>query len=244
MPSWTYCPECKYLIIDLSAPCPSCGAAIPASAASPAAPGAHHEGGERKKISKRTIVGILLVVIVVLAAGGGFYYFQSQGNERAEAEAIRIEQERIARLAQERAAAVSVAVTGPEVQNALSARPIRASYIMARLNNVGGMLQGVFSQANIDMIAPLVPPDELNILRVAAEFASQIPAESMAFIFGVEKTGDITPFFQLAASMPESVRPELNRMAAGEATSLDIVTLLLGRGALPFAASVDVTSNH
>jgi len=237
------------LIVDFSVPCPSCGVTVPAaSSPPPTSTEQYRDDGDNgnKRGSKRILAAILGVVIILLAAGGGFYYFQTQrsSRERAEAEAIRIEQERLARFAQERAAAVPVAVAGPEVQNALSARPEKVSYIMARLNDVGGMLRGVFSQANIDMIAPLVPPDALNQLSVAAAFASQIPAESLAFVFGVDKTDGITPFFQLAMSMPESVRPELDRMAAGEATPIDIVTLLLGRAALPFASFMEVASNH
>ena len=150
----------------------------------------------------------------------------------------------MARLAQDRRAAVSAAIPGPAVQNALSARPAGASYITARLNDVGGMLRQVFSPANVDILAPLVPPAQLNEFRVMAALASQIPAESLAFVLGFEKTDDITPFFQFAISVPDSVRPELDRMAAGEATPIDITTLLLGRGGLPFAGLVEVISNH
>ena len=152
MPSWTYCPECRYLIVDLSAPCPSCGAAIPAAAASVAAPRASREGGERKKFSKRTIAVILFAVIVVLAAGGGFYYFQSLQRERAELEAIRIEQERIARLALERAEQERIARL--EQERIEQERQERITVERAENNGPANVLQVSAGAANINLPIP------------------------------------------------------------------------------------------
>ena len=120
-------------------------------------------------------------------------------------------------------------------QYALSTRPDESFYVSARLDDLSGILQEVFSQTNVDLAASLMSRGDAENFRIAATFASQIPAKSIAFVLGFEKATEV-PFFQLAISMPDSARPELDRVARGEATMVDIVTLLMGKAGLVFAS--------
>ena len=116
MAGFVKCPECKYLVIDLRAPCPSCGAYVPAPAqvAPPVEPIPYHEQTQhhddsRKGPSRKTIAIMLCAVILVVAVGAGVYYWQIR-QERAALEAERaaqerIEQQRAAMIEQERLAA-------------------------------------------------------------------------------------------------------------------------------------------
>jgi hypothetical protein len=119
--------------------------------------------------------------------------------------------------------------------DAISKRSANDMYAVLSMNNVNGLLQEIFSPANIAMFTPLLEPDQVQGVNIAAGFASQIPANTLVIAAGM--TNEMMPFVQVAASMPASVRSKLDRIADGTATGPDIVTLLLGDAALIFAAA-------
>lgn len=116
---------------------------------------------------------------------------------------------------------------------ALSARPADSVYSVARFDDLSWLLQNVFSMSNIEMVASLVGPEEAQGVRLVGSFASQIPARSLAIVSGA--TADEGPFMQAAALMPESLRPRMARVADGSASGVDLITLLLGEGAMMLA---------
>ncbi|MDR2522235.1 MAG: hypothetical protein LBC93_00810 [Synergistaceae bacterium] len=120
-----------------------------------------------------------------------------------------------------------------EPQDALSARSAKSIYLSFRLDNLNGLLQKIFSPANIEMVASVASPERAQAIRLIGSFASQIPARSVAFAAGSAENGE--PFLQIAASMPPQVRPKLDLIAKGTAKGEDIVTLLLGDAALMFS---------
>jgi hypothetical protein len=125
-------------------------------------------------------------------------------------------------------------------QEALSARPEASIYFAARIDDLGGALQSIFSPANIEMLTSLASPEDAQEIRLMANLASQIPAESVAFIggAGVEGNKEI-PFVQVAISVPERLQPKLDLVAQGKAKAEDVVTLLLGDAALLFAQELN-----
>jgi hypothetical protein len=123
-----------------------------------------------------------------------------------------------------------------EPETALSARPSAFFYLTARFDDFGGMLRDIFSPANIEMLASLLPGEESQPFRLMASMASQIPAKSVALLGGM--TADETPFLQVAASMPDSARPKLDRVASGKASPEDLTTLVLGEGGLLLAGGI------
>ena len=122
-----------------------------------------------------------------------------------------------------------------EPQDALSARSAKSIYLSFRLDDLNGLLQKIFSPANIEMVASVASPERAQAIRLIGSFASQIPARSVAFVAGSAENGEL--FLQIAASMPPQVRPKLDLIAKGTAKGEDIVTLLLGDAALMFSGS-------
>ncbi|MDR3230330.1 MAG: hypothetical protein LBT65_02735 [Synergistaceae bacterium] len=122
-------------------------------------------------------------------------------------------------------------------EDALSARPDESIYLSARVDDPGGMLRHIFSRDNVDMLASLMPPQELQGLQLVASVVAQIPVKSLALAVGT--TADETPFLQIAASMPPEQQAKLDRVAAGKADAADVVTLLLGEGGLLLAAGIN-----
>ena len=119
--------------------------------------------------------------------------------------------------------------------DALSARPANSVYTVARFDDLSWILQNIFSMSNIEMLASLVGPEEAQGVRLVGSFASQIPARSLAIASGA--TADGGPFMQAAALMPESLRPRMARVADGSASGVDLITLLLGEGAMMLAVA-------
>ena len=119
-------------------------------------------------------------------------------------------------------------------EDALSARPAESVYSVVRVADLSGLLQSIFSPASIEMLASSARPEYAQTIRLIASLVSQIPAESVAIISGM--TINEEPFLQIAASMPDSLRPQLNRVADGTASGIELITLLLGDGGLMLAA--------
>jgi len=130
----------------------------------------------------------------------------------------------------------------PDVQDALSARPTESFYMTARVDDIGGAFREIFSQTNVDLLASLIPHSDTDQLRIAATIAYQIPAKSAALVLGFENKD--LPFFQLAVSVQEDLKPELDRVEKGEATPTDIATLLMGKAGLQFAGSIGASSSQ
>ncbi|GHV48597.1 hypothetical protein FACS1894204_12950 [Synergistales bacterium] len=120
-----------------------------------------------------------------------------------------------------------------EPQDALSARVKEPIYITARMDDLGGTLREIFSISNIEMFASLAEPQDAQQLRFFAGMASQVPIKSVAFAAGV--TSDIVPFFQIAVSYPDSLKPKLDLVASGKATQEDLAALILGDSGAAFA---------
>ncbi|MCL2010840.1 MAG: hypothetical protein FWG71_09915, partial [Synergistaceae bacterium] len=121
-------------------------------------------------------------------------------------------------------------------EDALSARPAESVYTAARVDDLSGLLREIFSPAHTELATPLLGEEQAQIMSVVAGVATQTPAKSIAVALGM--AADMEPFAQVAVSMPDSVRPQLDRVADGSATPVDIVTLLLGDAGMMFAATV------
>ena len=117
-------------------------------------------------------------------------------------------------------------------QDAISARPAESVYTVLRVDDLNGLMQYVFSPANVEMVASVLKPEQAGLVGLAASLASQIPAKSAAVASGMTAEG---PFMQVAVSIPASDRPKLDKVADGSADGADIITLLLGDGAEMFA---------
>ena len=117
-------------------------------------------------------------------------------------------------------------------QDALSARPAESVYTVLCINDLSGLLQDIFSQSNLDLVMPLIPPDEADGIKMIAAIASQVPAKSVLISAGMANTG---PFVQGAISIPASARSKLDKVADGSATGAEIFTLLAGEGGMMFA---------
>ena len=117
-------------------------------------------------------------------------------------------------------------------QDALSVRPAESIYTVLCVNDLSGVLKEIFSQANLDMVIPLVPPDEAEGIKMIAGIASQIPAKSVLISAGMSMSG---PFVQAAVSIPASLRKNLDSVAKGDASPGDLFTLLAGEGGMMFA---------
>ena len=129
--------------------------------------------------------------------------------------------------------AFSSAAPALSPEDALSARGAESVYTVMRVDDLSGLLQDIFSPGNIEMVASMVEPGDAQTVRLIASFVSQIPAKSVVIVSGI--TADMEPFMQIAASMPASVRPKLDRVADGTASGVELITLLLGDGAMMLA---------
>ena len=127
---------------------------------------------------------------------------------------------------------ISSAASALPPEDALSARPAESVYTVMRIDDLNGLLQYVFSPANVEMMTSLANQEQAQIVGLVAAFAAQIPAKSVVIASGMAENG---PFVQAVVSMPSSVRPKLDKVADGSATNIDIVTLLLGDAGMMFA---------
>jgi len=128
--------------------------------------------------------------------------------------------------------ALSSAALAFQPQDALSARPVESFYTVLCIDDLNGLLQNVFSPANIEMVKSLVEPEQVELVALVADFATQLSAKSLLVAVGM---ADMGPFMQTAVLMPAAVRPKLDKVADGSATGIDIVTLLLGENGAVFA---------
>ena len=124
--------------------------------------------------------------------------------------------------------AVSSVASALPPRDALSARGAESVYVVAGIDDLSGLLQGIFSPVNIEMVASIVDLEDAQTVRLIGSFVSQVPARSVAFASGVTAEGS---FVQVAASLPDSVRLKLNRVADGSASGEELITLLFGDGA-------------
>ena len=122
---------------------------------------------------------------------------------------------------------------------ALSARGDDSIFWTARIGDLGGMLRGVFSPGNVEMLTSVMPPEEAQGVRLVGSMVAGIPVKSVAFNAGSMADGQ--PFFQVAASMSPAQQAKLDLVAAGKASPEDIVTLVLGDGGLLLATAVQAT---
>jgi hypothetical protein len=127
----------------------------------------------------------------------------------------------------------SFSASALQPEHAISTRPADSFYTMMRVDDLNGLLQYIFSPANVAMLTPFLPQDQVQALSLAASFASQIPAKTVIVAAGMTNAG---PFAQCAVSMPDTARPKLDKVADGSATGIDLVTLLLGDAGMMFAA--------
>ncbi|MDR1650133.1 MAG: hypothetical protein LBR71_07710 [Synergistaceae bacterium] len=125
-----------------------------------------------------------------------------------------------------------------EPQDALIARPKESFYVTLRMNDLSGILRNLLSPANIELIASLAGPSDAQGIRLIGSYASRIPAKSIALVAGL--TADEKPFVQIAASMPEELRPKLALVAEGKATTADLAVLILGDDSPLFSILPDV----
>jgi len=167
---------------------------IPAPAGSQPQPRQYGGGDSKsKKGSKRILALVLCAVFIILAAGGGFFYWQVLENERAEQEAIRLEQERMAmleiarreqerleqerleqeRLEQERIAAEQVVVTmsegmlqatiGPAVINV----PLPEGFVdMPRASSdMTDMMDEIIAESGLQILASMIYAEDLQQMQ-------------------------------------------------------------------------------
>jgi hypothetical protein len=140
------------------------------------------------------------------------------------------------------AAFVSSSAWALEPQDALSSCPEESFYVTLRVNDLGGIARRLFSPTNLELIASSLPaPSDAQGVRLVGSYLSRISAKSVAAVFGV--TTEMTPFAQVAASMPEELRSRLDRVAEGKADASDLTALLLGDDSpLSSALMSDATS--
>jgi hypothetical protein len=132
---------------------------------------------------------------------------------------------------------LAAASWGADPREALSARPKASFYWAARMDDLGGTLRSILTPANIEMFTSLAGPEEAQEIRLMANFASQVPAKSIAFIVGSETDKDQI-FVQIAISLPEQMQSKLDLVAQGKAKGEELATLLLGDAALLFAGEL------
>ena len=120
-------------------------------------------------------------------------------------------------------------------EDAISVRPNESVYSVLRVDDLNGLLKYVFSPENIELATPLMESGQAQIFGLISGFAALVPAKSTVVSFGIAESG---PFVQLAASMPDSVREKLNKVADGSASNIDIITLLFGDAAMIFAGEL------
>lgn len=126
---------------------------------------------------------------------------------------------------------------GAAPREALSARPANSLYVVLNVDNLGGLVRSVLSSENIDLFAPLMDENTLNGLRMASAAVSKMPVRTAALVAGTDE--NLVPFLQIALDLPEDLKSNLELVAGGKAKAEDIVSLILGDGALAFGPLID-----
>ena len=122
-------------------------------------------------------------------------------------------------------------------REALSAKPASSLYAVLNVDDLGGLVRTVLSSENIDLFAPLMDEDTLNGVRMASAIVSKMPVRTAALVVGTDE--NLAPFLQIALDLPEDLKPNLELVSGGKAKGEDIVSLILGDGALAFGPLVD-----
>ena len=135
-------------------------------------------------------------------------------------------------------AALVPAAWGAVPQDALSAKPAGAIYSVFQVDDLGNLVRSFLSSDNIDLFAPLMGEEELEGLRMAAAIVSKMSVKTTALLAGTD--GNLTPFFQAALSLPAELKNQLGLVESGKAKPEDIVSLVLGDGALVFGPLLNV----
>ncbi|MDR1741622.1 MAG: hypothetical protein LBR38_07235 [Synergistaceae bacterium] len=126
--------------------------------------------------------------------------------------------------------------------DALSAKPDRSIYLAARVNNLGVLLKDVLTPQYIEMLASYADSEDAQAFRLIANLVANTPVEAVAFIAGTGLNSKGTPkgFLQAAMAFPKDnarTAEKLKIIESGKARPEDVVTLLLGDGALLLAAA-------
>lgn len=125
------------------------------------------------------------------------------------------------------------AAWGAVPQEALSKRSPKAIYMALNIDDLGGLVRYVLSSENIDLFAPLMDEKTLEGARMISAAVSKMPVGTVALVAGTDE--NLVPFLQLALALPAELQPKLDLVESGQAKAEDIVSLLLGDGALVFA---------
>lgn len=125
------------------------------------------------------------------------------------------------------------AAWGAVPQEALSKRSPKAIYMALNIDDLGGLVRYVLSSENIDLFAPLMDEKTLEGARMISAAVSKMPVGTAALAAGTDE--NLVPFLQLALALPAELQPKLDLVESGQAKAEDIVSLLLGDGALVFA---------
>ena len=125
------------------------------------------------------------------------------------------------------------AAWGAVPQEALSKRSPKAIYMALNIDDLGGLVRYVLSSENIDLFAPLMDEKTLEGARMISAAVSKMPVGTAALAAGTDE--NLVPFLQLALALPAELHPKLDLVESGQAKAEDIVSLLLGDGALVFA---------
>ena len=135
-------------------------------------------------------------------------------------------------------AALVPAAWGAVPQDALSAKPAGAIYSVFQVDDLGNLARSILSSENIDLFAPLLDKGEVEGFRIVAAIVSKMPVKTTALLAGTDE--NLTPFLQLALSLPAELKPQLDLVASGKAKPEDIVSLTLGDGAVAFGPLLNV----
>lgn len=120
-------------------------------------------------------------------------------------------------------------------QDALSLKPESSVYGVFNVGDIGQLGRDIFSPANIKLIMPLLDEKATKSLQLVAGILSQVPSQELSLIAGTDV--GLNSFLQLSVALPSASQPKLKLMAEGKATTEDIISLLLGDGALLMAAA-------
>ena len=109
---------------------------------------------------------------------------------------------------------------------------------MFQVDDLGNLVRSFLSSDNIDLFAPLLDENELEGLRMAAAIVSKMPVKTTALLAGTDES--LTPFLQVALSLPAELKSQLDLVESGKAKPEDIVSLALGDGAVAFGPLLNV----
>ncbi|NLL36498.1 MAG: hypothetical protein GX256_03120 [Fretibacterium sp.] len=118
-------------------------------------------------------------------------------------------------------------------QDALSAPGEESVYALLNLKDAGGLARYLLSPANIELITPLLGEEEAQLLQMISTIAAGVPSQELALLAGTD--AEQRPFLQLAVALPSEAQAKLDLVSSGQAGPEDIVTLLMGEGALSLA---------